>query len=189
MLWDASTGKQIGKLEGHRGQFVSLGFTPDGRFLVSGSSDTTGLIWDYRRLLHKVAGTPGSLSPEHLDKIWVDLQNGDAERGYRAVWALVESHEAAIEFLRGKIPPATAEEQRQLQPWIDEVDSDKYAVRQRAESGLAKLGLLAEPAIQQALRGPLSLEAKRRLEKALGTPSTAPCPFGWRPSELWKSSS
>jgi WD40 repeat protein len=38
--------KQIIKLEGHNGGISSLAFSPDGRFLVSGSQDETLRIWD-----------------------------------------------------------------------------------------------------------------------------------------------
>ncbi len=44
-LWDAETGKELGKLEGHSNWVVSLAFSPDGRFLVSGSGDSTARIW------------------------------------------------------------------------------------------------------------------------------------------------
>src|SRR5262249_35839982 len=39
-LWDAFTGKPLARLEGHRGDIRSLCFSPDGRYLVSGSDDT-----------------------------------------------------------------------------------------------------------------------------------------------------
>jgi WD40 repeat protein len=53
VLWDAFTGKQLGKLRGHRGDICSLCFSSDGRYLVSGSADTTILIWDYRKRLSR----------------------------------------------------------------------------------------------------------------------------------------
>jgi RNA polymerase sigma factor (sigma-70 family) len=44
-LWDTATGRPLGNLSGHLGRIVSLAFTPDGK-LVSGSEDTTALVWD-----------------------------------------------------------------------------------------------------------------------------------------------
>jgi WD40 repeat protein len=174
VLWDVFTGKQIGKLEGHRGHINSLAFTPDGRFLVSSSSDTTALVWDYRKALPKPAGKLEELPAERLEELWSDLQTADAERGYRAVSVLVQSPEQAIPFLRKQVSAATADEQHQIRTWIDDVVKGDEAIRDRAQTELTKLGALAEPAIQEALRAKPALEVKRRLEKLLGAPAAPP---------------
>jgi WD40 repeat protein len=174
-LWDVFTGKPVGKLEGHRGDIESLCFTPDGRFLVSGSADTTALIWDYRKVLPGSAGEPEKLSDKRLDELWVDLQSADAERGYRAVSALVRAPERAVPFLRKQVSAATADE-RQIRTWIAVVGRGDEALRARALAELSKLGALAAPAIQEALRTE-SLETKQRLEKLLGAPGAPPAPL------------
>ncbi|HKB42046.1 MAG TPA: sigma-70 family RNA polymerase sigma factor, partial [Gemmataceae bacterium] len=57
-LWDAETGKQMRRLEGHTGEVSALAFTPDGKTLASGAWDHTIRLWDVakgttrRRLLH-----------------------------------------------------------------------------------------------------------------------------------------
>jgi len=45
--WDVATGEPIGTLEGHRGYVTDLQFTPDGRHLVSSSTDQTIRLWDW----------------------------------------------------------------------------------------------------------------------------------------------
>jgi WD40 repeat protein len=45
-LWEVATGRLRRTLAGHRAKILSLAFTPDGRSLVSGSDDTTALVWD-----------------------------------------------------------------------------------------------------------------------------------------------
>src|SRR5581483_1872134 len=44
-LWDLTTGQKVA-LMGHRAPVTQLAFSPDGCRLVSGSCDTTALIWD-----------------------------------------------------------------------------------------------------------------------------------------------
>jgi serine/threonine protein kinase/WD40 repeat protein len=45
-LWDAATGKETGRLEGHTAWTSSLLFLPDGKRLASSSADQTIRIWD-----------------------------------------------------------------------------------------------------------------------------------------------
>jgi WD40 repeat protein len=48
-IWDARTGEEVMKpLEGHTRRITSVGFSPDGTHIVSGSWDNTIRIWDAR---------------------------------------------------------------------------------------------------------------------------------------------
>jgi WD40 repeat protein len=49
-LWELSSGKEVHHLKGHQGSVSSLAFTDDGHFLVSGTRDTTALLWDLRKI-------------------------------------------------------------------------------------------------------------------------------------------
>lgn len=48
LVWNASTGACVHKLEGHEQEISALVFTPDGQQLVSGSSDGGVRVWDAR---------------------------------------------------------------------------------------------------------------------------------------------
>ncbi|MGH9772286.1 MAG: WD40 repeat domain-containing protein [Candidatus Acidiferrales bacterium] len=50
-LYDLKTKKCIAELSGHMGRVTCLAFSPDGTKLVSGSDDTTALIWDVAAIL------------------------------------------------------------------------------------------------------------------------------------------
>jgi WD40 repeat protein len=54
-LWDAAKGKPRGRFTGHAGAVHALVFSADGRFLYSGSQDTTILLWDLKSLPTKNA--------------------------------------------------------------------------------------------------------------------------------------
>jgi hypothetical protein len=173
-LWDAFTGKQVGQLEGHRGDIGLLVFSPDGRFLVSGSADTTILIWDWRKKLPNTSETV-KLSEERLEHLWQELSASDPRRAYRAIGVLVRSPGQAVDLLRRKMRPATRDDQPKFKQWIEDLDSDRFQVREDALKALTDSGELAEAALRQALARPLSLEAQRRITQVLDKlPTAAP---------------
>jgi WD40 repeat protein len=57
-LWDLASGKELGKLPGHRAHIGDMQFTKDGRRLLSGSGDQTLRLWDVgdRALLRTYRG-------------------------------------------------------------------------------------------------------------------------------------
>src|SRR5262249_16860222 len=84
-VWEVATGKEVRRLRGHRGPVTSLAFSPDGGALVSGSADTTALVWDLSDLTAAKPSQPRRLSDKELGQLWADLASPDATRAYRAI--------------------------------------------------------------------------------------------------------
>jgi WD40 repeat protein len=102
-LWDVATGRERRRFAGHRGGVNVVAFTPDGRSVVSGSEDGTGLIWDVSDVRGKPPGD-APLARESLRVRWEELAGADARVAHRATWAL--SAPAAVAFLGEHLRPA-----------------------------------------------------------------------------------
>jgi RNA polymerase sigma factor (sigma-70 family) len=167
-FYDVGTGRERGRLRGHQSGVYSVAFSADGRRLVSGSEDTTALLWDVTALVRPVRPAEARLSPEQLRAHWADLAGADAARAYRSAGALASAPAQAVPWLRERLRPVKASvDARRLARLIGELDSDQFAVRGTALRELEGLGDLAEPALRRALAGRPSLETQRRLEGLL----------------------
>jgi WD40 repeat protein len=57
-LWDAQTGLEVQRFEGHAGVIYRAAFSPDGKYVLTGSLDKTAILWDTQTGLevHRFAG-------------------------------------------------------------------------------------------------------------------------------------
>jgi hypothetical protein len=165
-LWEVASGKERRRYQGHRFHVLTLAFSPDGRRLASGSLDNTALLWDETGLSTEQQSSGTTLSPEAMAALWSDLASDDATRAYQAIWSLAAAESAAA-FLRGRLRPVAAPAPQHLAKLIGDLDSDRFAVRERAAQELDRLGELAEPALRETLAGNPSLEVRQRLTHLL----------------------
>src|SRR5260370_768604 len=66
LLWETATGKLRHVFDGYQGGFGISAFSPDGRLLVAGGTDTTALVWDLR----SGVGAPAPLAPALVNSLW-----------------------------------------------------------------------------------------------------------------------
>jgi WD40 repeat protein len=175
-LWDLHSGKGLRSFRGHQGAVFTVAFSPDGRRLVSGGKDTTALVWDVSGV--SPARPPAvRLSPDELKNRWGDLAGDDAAKADAAVSRLVRAPGQTVPFVREQLGANPLAEGKRIARLIADLDSDRFAVRERATAELAALGKVAEPALRQALTDSRSAEVRRRADellKKLGGPAVAP---------------
>ncbi len=163
-LWDLRRGKELRRFKGLEAQVTSLAFSPDGRRLVSGLSDSTLLVWDVGAFPAKPSDKRGA---ESLAKAWADLAGADAPRAFQARGTLASAPTDAIPWLRKHLRPASSADGQRLCRLLIDLDSEQFAVRQKAQEELEKLGDLAEPALRKALEDKPTLEARKRVQALL----------------------
>ncbi|HYV34329.1 MAG TPA: WD40 repeat domain-containing protein [Gemmataceae bacterium] len=177
MLWlsDHSTGKKLLELDSPLNDpFLVAGLAPpDGRTLVAATLERDSLqrkgtrvvLLDVSDLHEKERARVAKLSPKGLDEFWADLAGADDRKAHIAMFCLtLLPQQDFLAFMKKHIPTIGVVDPKRINQFLDDLDSEKYAVRHAAQTELELLGGEIEPAIRNALQGNLTLEKKRRLE-------------------------
>ncbi len=165
---DALTGKELPtQLKGHQNPINALAFAADGKSLLTGSQDTTALLWDVTALSSDRAAPAVELNDEQLQAAWTKLASGDGKAAYETMSALAAYPAPALKLLGEHLKPLPAVDGQHLAACIADLESDKFAVRQRATADLEKLAELAEPALKEVLAQGPSLEIRQRIERLM----------------------
>jgi RNA polymerase sigma factor (sigma-70 family) len=179
-VWEVATAKKVRTFRGHGGLIESLAFSADGRRLASSSADATTLVWDL------TAGAPaGAAGEKEIAAWWADLAGGDAARASDAAWHLAAAPGPAVALLRQHLRPVTAADLKAARGWIADLDSETFDVREKASTGLERLGTLIVPLLERALREGAPPEAKRRIEQLLE--KLEPLPVSGESLRAWRA--
>jgi WD40 repeat protein len=166
-LWEMATLGIRRELPGHGDASVQgLSFSPDGRLLASGATDTTVLIWD----VSTTGGVPGSavpgvaMAPPELEKRWGILAADDAAKAYVAIRELVATPAEAVAWIKERVKPVEAPDSKLVQKLIAQLGDEEFKTRQKAFAELLQIGEQLVPTIDQALARKPALETSSRLQ-------------------------
>lgn len=158
LVWDLRLGRERRRFQGFDADVTYLAFSPDGRRLVSGLTDSTLLIWD----VEDTKNPPVQIGSADAAKVWNDLAGRDAARAFRARGLLAAAPEEALALLKKHLHPVKPADPQRLSRLLADLDSDEFAVREKAQAELEQLRELAEPALRKALANKPTLEVRRR---------------------------
>jgi hypothetical protein len=113
------------------------------------------------------------LKPRDLGDLYTSLGDEDFVKARHVLRTLASSPGRSVPFLRDSLKPVPAVDARRLEQLIADLESDRFAVRQKATADLEKLGELAHPALRVALAGKPALEVRRRIEQVLEATATS----------------
>ena len=192
-FWDAVSGESLATVSGHQGKIQTLAWMPDGKRLISGSTDTTALIWDVTPLLKSHRTRYPDLEDRQVDGLWQALGGEDSARVYRASLRLIGAPRQVVPVLRERVRPVSAPDPAKLARMLADLDNKQFSVRQKAADELEKLGELAIHPVKEALATKPSLERQQRLERVRDrlvavTTLTPEQRQALRPSRSWNGS-
>lgn len=114
-------------------------------------------------------GKPLELSERRMMRCWADLTSDQAEKSYRAFWMLVNAGQPAARFLKAKLPNGESKiDAKQIQKWILQLNSNRFAVREAASRELAKNLDAAEEMLRSELERNPPPETRKRMLLLLG---------------------
>jgi len=160
-LIEIPSGQERARFAIPAGTLQCMGFAPDGRHFVTGSSDGTAAVWDLLAGQDVAAGAAAD-----AEALWNDLA-ADAARALRALARLRADPARAVEFCADKLktPSPSAAVARKK---IAELDSTNFAVRQKAQDDLYAWGEAVRGPLEKAAENPnASGEMKLRLDAVL----------------------
>jgi WD40 repeat protein len=167
-IWDVLAGQYVHTFVGHRSDTTSLAFTPDGRWLVSGSYDATALVWD-------MAAVPQvKLPPREGAALWDDLRKMDSLAAYAALCRLRLDPKLAQAVLDKHLQAVAPADAARVEKLLQELDAPKSAAREAATVELARLADQVEGILRERHQKTTSPEVRERLGRILAGTGKSP---------------
>jgi WD40 repeat protein len=170
-VWEAATGKQVARFEGHDSAPSQVAVAPDGRSAFSAGGDGFVCQWDLE--------PKPSLPTKQQADLWAATAGLDPAIGVPASWALVTRSDESRKLVAAKLLPIDAAIGKQALKWLADLDAPEFADREAATKALAAQGRTVERQLRQTLEKTTSAEVRRRARGLLGLLEK-----GYAPDEL-----
>jgi dipeptidyl aminopeptidase/acylaminoacyl peptidase len=173
------------------GQLSVISLAANGKMIIATGYSTdeapksTLLILDISKFKDKERRTTPSVSVAKVGALWMDLTEQDASKAHSATRTLAANPVETLAFLQGRVHPVPSSDPKIVKVLLKQLDDQQFAVRARAERALLARAEPIVPVLRLALKGQLSVQVRRRVEKIVKTldPGRAPGPETFR--GLW----
>jgi WD40 repeat protein len=159
------------RVQAHRAPIAAVACASDGRLLVTGSSDTSILVFDLpdlRRRTPQFIPAIAAPSAADLESAWNLLGSTDEKDFGTAVASLIAWPSQTVAMLEEKLKPIRGPTEDEVRQWVSQLGDTRFATREKASKNLSLAGENARVIMTQALAAPPQhAEARRRLEVLL----------------------
>jgi WD40 repeat protein len=162
-LWEVASRLERCRFAGHPQGGLAIAFAPGGNALASGGQDTTILTWDVRF----PGKTPPAVAEKDFDHLWTDLASRDGKVAHETICALLAEPALALKMIKQRLHSFSTMDASRMAQALDDLDHDRFPVREKATHDLAQLGELAEPFLRDRLENRPSAEVRRRVQLLL----------------------
>jgi hypothetical protein len=177
-LYDSLNGREVGKFGGHQGyvRCLRLHTSADRPLLISGSDDSTTLVWDLAAVMGELGRSTPRLAEQEQVQLWADLGAEDAAAMHRASWVLTAAGNEAVPLLGERLAPVPVDRAMgdTITKLVEQMDHDQFSAREQASQQVAALGEAAEPFLKDALQITSSAEARHRIRRLLADIASQP---------------
>jgi hypothetical protein len=163
---ETASGARLGTMPVHElARYSAMAFSPDNTLLATGSVDGTILTWDWRHAcgIFPMKGTP--------EAAWDTLASADARRAQSAMLRL--SRPDALPMIARRLAPVTLADCRKIREALRRLDDDDFEIRHAAERALGKPIADDFFLFHEMLATRPSLDVVRRIERLMGSSSSA----------------
>jgi WD40 repeat protein len=159
-VWEAVTGRQVVRFDGHDSAVGQVAVAPDGRSAFSAGGDGFVCQWDL---------TPGPYPRpgQQPADLWRAAADPDPALAVPAAWALVSRSGESRAFVAEKLPPCAGAKPGEIAKALADLDSPVFAEREAASTALATQGRVVEGHLKEVLKTTASLEVRRRAGELL----------------------
>lgn len=110
-----------------------------------------------------------NLSDATLRSLWSDLLIADDDKADKLAWHMATGHENTVRFLAGRFRAEQTYEADEVRRLIADLDSDRFATRQKAYETLRSMGSVVRTVVEEAVEQKVSAEVRSRLRRLLET--------------------
>jgi WD40 repeat protein len=166
-VFESHTGRERWRFEGHDANVTCAAFSADGRRLVTGSEDSTLLVWDLTGLDRQGKFPRRNPDPIHVACCWQDLAGDRPAYARSALWEMVAAGDASVEYLSERLDLVTDEEIRRIPELVSRLDDDSFLERRAAARELERIGSPALADLKRAYDKTTSPQLRQEIDNLL----------------------
>jgi WD40 repeat protein len=163
-IYETASRNHLFDLDGHRASTKTLAFSPDNRFVLTGSADSRLMLWDLRSFGE---AEQEEITDKDLTEWWKDLQNENPPIALKAVSRMVQSSTKSMAYLKTHLKPIESLSDEKVNQLICKLDHANFAVRKKAFQELDENSEFVEERLQKELKATPSFEVQNAITRLL----------------------